>query len=127
MARTFGFKLLSETDYSFSTNLQYLLLKDNRKVIQITGVGYELLIWHTFDNRKIPAQIYKIDETMEEYPIISITDGDSWVELHREGIPIVRNVCKRFFSKKELQAYGLLYFNANLSSMLKRFKLTNIN
>lgn len=127
MARTFGFNPLSETDYSFSTNLQYLLLKDNRKVIQMAGVGYELLIWHNFDNRKSPAQIYKIDETMEEYPIISITGGDSWVELHREGVPIVRNVCKRFFSEKELQAYGLLYFNTNLSSMLKRFKLTNID
>ena len=127
MARTFGFKPLSETDYRFSTNLQYLMLKDNRETTLLSGAGYELLIWHNFDNRKSPAQIYKIDETMEKYPIISIVDGDSWVELQREGVPIVRNVCKRFFSEKELQYYGLLYFNVNLSSVLKRFKLTNID
>ena len=87
MAITFGFKPLSETDYRFTTSLQYLILKDNTETTHITGVGYELLIWHNFDYRKSPAQIYKIDETMGEYPIISIIDCDSWVELHKDGVP----------------------------------------
>lgn len=68
------------------------------------------MIWYTFDNRKSTAQIYKIDETMEEYPIISITDGDSWVELRREGCQLFGMYVSVFSQRKscKLMAYYIL-------------------
>lgn len=120
MSKSFGFQLLGDTDYKYDTQYRYLFLRQNRQQIQLSGSGYELLIWHDYDYRKDPAQVYRIDETMASHPIISIVDTDAFVELRRDGINIKRNVCKRFFSDMEFQYYGLLYFNTNLSFWLKR-------
>lgn len=118
IANSFGFKALKDTDYRFDTRLYYMFLKSNRQQIKLSNSGYELLIWHDWNNQKDAAQIYRIDDTMKTNPIISIVDTDAYVELRRDGIPIKGNVCKRFFSDDESQLYGLLYFNTNLSDWL---------
>lgn len=123
MSKSFGFQLLADTDYKYDTQYRYLFLRQNRQQIQLSGSGYELLIWHDWNNQKEPSQIYHIDETMDSHPIISIVDSDAFVELRKDGVPIKRNVCKRLFTDMELQCYGLLYFNTNLSNLLERLAI----
>lgn len=123
LSNSFGFKPLSNTAYRFDTKLFYKFLLPNRSQIQLSDSGYELLIWHDWDNRKTAAQIYRIDDTMDSNPIISVVDSDAYVELRRDGVTITTNVCKRFFSETEYQCYGLLYFNVNLSDWLKRIRI----
>lgn len=119
LAKSLEFKSLRDTDYRFDTNLYYKFLQSNRSMTQQSDSGYELLIWHDWNNQNEAAQIYRIDDTMESEPIISIVDSDAYVELRRDGSPIKKGISKRFFSESELQCYGLLYFNTNLSDCLK--------
>lgn len=123
MSRSFGFKPHNESDYRYSTNYQYLFLRPNRKFSQERNNGYELLIWHNYNYLAEPAQVYKLDETLTVNPIISIVDYDAHVELRKDGEVIRRNVAKRFFKESELQGYGLLYFNTNLSDYRKEYNL----
>lgn len=115
-----GFRPLSETAHHDNNHLQYLFLKENRDKITLSNSGYELLIWHDYNEHEQPAQIYKLDDTIKIRPILSIIDGDAHVELRKDGIPIKYNDCKRFFSKTEFQDYGLLYFNVNISEWLNK-------
>lgn len=119
MSRHFGFKPLADTDYRFSTNLQYLFLRENRPQVALSNKGYELLIWHDSNRYDSPAQIYKLDDTMEECPIITIVDSDAYVEILKDGIPLIENTCKHVFSDRESQYYGLFYFSTNISDWIK--------
>ena len=119
MAEHFGFKPLAESDYSFSTSSYYRFLRKNRPQVPITGKGYELLIWHDWNDRTEPAQVYKWDDTLRDNPIITIVDTDAAVEIRKEGIPIERNVCKYVFSDKEMQHLGLFFLSTNISDWLK--------
>lgn len=118
MSKSLGFKPLTQSDYSYSTTYQYLFLRSNREFNPERNIGYELLIWHNYDYRAEPAQIYRFDETMKINPIVSIVDPNAHVELRKDGVTIRRNAAKRFFTESELQSYGLLYFDSNLSDWL---------
>ena len=123
MADHFGFKPLAESDYRFSTSFYYLFLRKNRPQVSITGKGYELLIWHDYDDRVEPAQVYSWDDTMSDNTIITIVDSDAAVEIRKDGIPIKRNVCKYIFSENEIQHKGLFFLSINISEWLKMHPL----
>lgn len=122
MSDSIGFQALCDTDYGYYTKLFYKFLRPNRPQIQQSDAGYELFIWHDWNNQKEAAQIYRIDDTMESNPIISIVNSDAYVEFRKDGETMKKGVCKRFFTDWEFQCYGLLYFNTNLSDWLRKLK-----
>lgn len=120
MATTFGYKPMADTDYRFSCQDLYIFLKEGRKNLnQPSNSGFELLIWSDHNARKNPHFCYAIDNDMKENPIISIINDDAQVELRKDGKEIRKDKCKYFFTDDENQAY-ILYFDTNLSELLKR-------
>lgn len=120
MAEAFGFKPLCATDYAYDPKLYYLFLYKGRPQTNISNSGYELLIWSDYNKNNEPSQIYKIDNSMDKNPIITIVNGDGQLELRNNGKVLKKDKCKYFFNDSEFQYYGLLYFRTNLFDLLKR-------
>lgn len=120
MARRFAFKPIVNSAYMYK-------VFRHRHPRELTGNGYELLIWHEWSD-SIPDEVYGIDNRMRQNPIRTAISSDSPVELRKDGkVIIARKPAKYIFNKKELQSKSFssfLFFDTNLTDLLTRINKT---
>ena len=119
LAERLEFKPLAETDYPFATKFHYKFLKKGKPNITPTGNGRELVIWKDYSKDEAPTQAYRIDDDMENIPVLAIVNPEGEMGIRQDGRPVISKRCKDFFRNTEcLQSGGLLYLRTNVSEII---------
>lgn len=116
MARRFAFKPIADSAYMYK-------VFRHRHPHELTGSGYELLIWNEWID-PYPTEVYTIDDRMRQNPIRTAIGYDAFIEFRKDDRTIIsKQKAKYFFTPKELQdaTYcSLLFFNTNLTELYGR-------
>lgn len=103
----------------FSQMIYKRFLKKGKPNITPTGNGRELVIWKDYSKDEAPTQAYRIDDDMENIPVLAIVNPEGEMEIRQDGRPVISKRCKDFFRNTEcLQSGVLLYLRTNISEII---------